>query len=63
MRAGVWNACVLLRELRERNYRGGYTILKDWLQPQRKATRTVAEQGGRANDPTIHSSVAYLPRC
>lgn len=42
MRAGVWNACVLLRELRERNYRGGYTILKDWLQPQRKATRTVA---------------------
>jgi transposase len=42
MRAGVWNACVLLRELRERNYCGGYTILKDWLQPQRKATRTVA---------------------
>jgi transposase len=38
---GVWNACVLLRELRERNYSGGYTILKDWLQPQRKATRTV----------------------
>jgi transposase len=42
MRAGVWNACVLLRELRERNYSGGYTILKDWLQPQRKAMRTVA---------------------
>jgi transposase len=42
MRAGVWNACALLRELRERNYCGRYTILKDWLQPQRKATRTVA---------------------
>ncbi len=42
MRAGVWNASVLLRELRERNYSGGYTILKDWLQPQRRATRTVA---------------------
>ena len=42
LRARVWNACVLLRELRERNYRGGYTILKDWLQPQRSATRTAA---------------------
>jgi hypothetical protein len=31
--AGVWNVAVLLRELRERNYNGGYTILKDWLQP------------------------------
>jgi transposase len=29
MRAGVWNASALLRELRERNYDGGYTILKD----------------------------------
>src|ERR1700747_3579537 len=24
------------------NYGGGYTILKDWLQPQRSAARTVA---------------------
>jgi transposase len=31
--AGVWNAQVLLRELRERNYTGGYTILKNWLNP------------------------------
>jgi len=31
--AGVWNAQVLLRELRERNYTGGYTILKNWLSP------------------------------
>jgi transposase len=33
---------VLLRELRQQNYGGGYTILKDWLQPQRSAARTVA---------------------
>ena len=42
MRAGVWNAQVLLRELRARNYTGGYTILKDWLQPQRSSARAVA---------------------
>ena len=42
MRAGVWNAQVLLRELRERNYTGGYTILKDWLYPQRSSARAVA---------------------
>jgi transposase len=42
LRAGVWNARVLLRELRERNYAGGYTILTDWLRPQRSATRVVA---------------------
>ena len=33
MKAGVWNAQVLLRELRKLGYQGGYTILKDWLQP------------------------------
>lgn len=27
LQAGVWNAQVLLRELRQRNYRGGYTIV------------------------------------
>jgi transposase len=36
LQAGVWNARVLLRELHERNYSGGYTILTDWLRPQRK---------------------------
>jgi len=35
--AGVWNAQVLLRELRQRNYSGGYTILTDWL--RRSASR------------------------
>lgn len=39
---GVWNAVVLLRELRERGYRGGYTILTDYLRPQREAARQIA---------------------
>jgi len=42
LRAGVWNARVLLRELCERNYAGSYTILTDGLRPQRSATRVVA---------------------
>jgi transposase len=42
MQAGVWNAQVLLRELRERGYRGGYTILTDWLRPQRESAHVVA---------------------
>ena len=41
-KAGVWNAQVRLRELRARGYTGGYTILKDWLQPQRESAQTVA---------------------
>jgi transposase len=42
LQAGVWNAQVLLREVRDRNYQGGYTILTDWLRPQRKEARVVA---------------------
>jgi transposase len=42
MQAGVWNAHVLLRELRQRGYGGGYTILTDWLRPQRGAAWVVA---------------------
>jgi transposase len=41
LQAGVWNARVLLRELRERDYTGGYTILTDWLRPQRQAAGEV----------------------
>ena len=44
LQAGVWNGAVLLRELRERNYCGGYTILKDWLQPQRRQAESAAVQ-------------------
>jgi transposase len=40
--AGVWNAVVLLRELRERGYRGGYTVVKDYVQPKREAARITA---------------------
>jgi transposase len=42
LKAGVWNAQVLLRELRARGYTGGYTILKDWLHPQRQSAHAVA---------------------
>jgi transposase len=42
LKAGVWNACVLLRELRQRGYPGSYTILTDWLRPQRASARVVA---------------------
>jgi hypothetical protein len=41
LKAGVWNAQVLLRELRARGFSGGYTILKDWLHPQRTSAQTV----------------------
>jgi transposase len=39
---GVWNAVVLLRELKDRGYTGGYTALKDYLQPRREAAKAVA---------------------
>jgi len=42
LQAGVWNARVLLRELRERGFAGGYTILTDWLRPQRTSARQAA---------------------
>lgn len=39
---GVWNARVLLNELRQRGYKGGYTILTDWLRPQRRSAQVAA---------------------
>ena len=33
---GVDNCIVLLREIREQGYTGGYTILKDYVQPSRR---------------------------
>ena len=42
--AGVWNGQVLLRELRERGYAGSYTLLTDWLLPQRQAAQSVASR-------------------
>jgi transposase len=40
--AGVWNAKVLLREITERGYTGGYTALKDYLQPRRREAAVLA---------------------
>src|SRR3989442_6251616 len=40
--AGAWNAVVLLRELKQRGYGGGYSMLKEYLQPKRQAAREVA---------------------
>lgn len=40
--AGVWNAVVLLAELKARGYTGEYTVLKDYLRPLRKQARAVA---------------------
>jgi transposase len=42
LKAGVWNAVVLLRELKEQGYSGGYTAVKDFLRPLRKEAHTVA---------------------
>jgi transposase len=42
LKAGVWNAQVLMRELRERNFNGGYSTLTEWLRPQRKDALAVA---------------------
>lgn len=32
---GVWNAAVILRRIRAAGYTGGYTILRDYIQPKR----------------------------
>ncbi len=42
LQAGVWNAQVLLRELRVRGYDGSYTLVKEYLQPRRRAAREAA---------------------
>ncbi len=40
--AGVWNAVVLLAEIKARGYTGEYTVLKDYLRPLRRQARAVA---------------------
>jgi transposase len=39
---GVDNCVVLLREIREQGYTGGYTILKDYVQPSRRKQTSTA---------------------
>jgi transposase len=40
--AGVWNAVVLLRELRAEGYGGCYSTVKEYLQPKREEARSAA---------------------
>ena len=42
MRAGVWNCSVLMRELRERGYTGGDTVLRAYVSPFRGTAALVA---------------------
>jgi len=42
LKAGVWNAVVLLRELKEQGYTGGYTAVKEFVRPKRNEAHTVA---------------------
>jgi transposase len=42
LQAGVWNAKVLLREIQQQGYTGGYTVLKDYLQPKRREAAVLA---------------------
>jgi transposase len=39
LQAGVWNANVILREIQAEGYTGGYTVLRQYIQPKR-ADRT-----------------------
>ena len=39
---GVWNAVVILREIQAQGYGGGSTILRDYIQPQRKQRQSKA---------------------
>lgn len=35
LREGVWNAMVVLRECQQRGYTGGYTVVREYMQPKR----------------------------
>lgn len=52
--AGVWNATVLLRELKERGYQGSYTILREYLKPLRREATSVAVR--RFETPSGHQA-------
>ena len=42
LQAGVWNAEVLLREIRQRGYDGGITVLREHVGPLRQSASTAA---------------------
>ena len=54
MAAGVWNAVVLFKQVQERGYGGCYSVLKRYLQPQRKEALTVAVR--RFETPAGHQA-------
>jgi transposase len=35
LKEGIWNAVVILREIQAEGYKGGYTILREYIQPKR----------------------------
>ena len=61
---GLENCVVLLRELRARGYTGGYTILKDYVQPRRRRRQPVATvrfETGPGEQPQVDwGSLAYV---
>ena len=58
LKAGVWNAQVLLREIRQRGYGGGYTTLQDWLHPP--AYRRLYRGGTPLRDAAPQTSAGGL---
>lgn len=42
LKAGVWNATVLLRELKGRGFPGQYTVVREFVQVRRKAAKETA---------------------
>jgi len=42
LKDGVWNAVVLMRELKARGYSGQYTAIKDYLRPRRQQAHAAA---------------------
>lgn len=41
-KSGVWNAVVILHDLRKLGYRGGYTSVKDYVRPRRREAQQAA---------------------
>jgi len=42
LKDGVWNAVVLFRELQQQGYTGGYTMVKQYLNPLRRGAKVIA---------------------
>jgi transposase len=42
LQENVWNAVVIFREIQAKGYRGGYTVLKDYIRPKRELRKSRA---------------------